>query len=119
VASWIPCSDGFIEADVVRWSEAVWKTGRRKGGRPVKFGERSVTAQVGRIDGEWVLLHVVEGRVTGEKQGRTITEVRKKGQEIRRKRHSIERGTPERLRWSDESARAAVASRFLAKSIGP
>jgi hypothetical protein len=36
-----------------------------------------------------------------------------KGENIRRKRRTIERGKPERLLWSDESARAIVASKFL------
>jgi len=69
---------------------------------------------VARIDTRgWVLLHVAESRVTEETQGRTVTEVLKKGDAIRRKRQSIMRGNPERLAWSDESARAAIASRFL------
>lgn len=118
MAKWIPCSSGFIEADVVRWNEAVWKTGRRKGSKPVKVGARIVTAQIIRIDAsDWVFLHVVESRVTEEKQGRKVTEVLKKGQEIRRKRSTIKRGKPERLPWSDESARANLASRFLGKGL--
>ena len=118
MTKWIPCGSGFIEADVVRWTEAVWKTGRLKSSKPVKVGERVVIAQVVRIDsGEWVFLQVVESRVTEEKQGRTVTEVLKKGQEVRRKRSTIKRGKPERLPWSDESARANLASRFLGKGL--
>ena len=29
-AEWIPCGSGFIEADVVRWSEGVWEKPRRR-----------------------------------------------------------------------------------------
>jgi hypothetical protein len=61
--------------------------------------------------GGWVSLQVLESRVTEEADGRRITDVLRKGQDIRRKRHSIERGGPERLRWSDEGARAG---RFFA-----
>ena len=114
--NWIPCSSGFVEADVVRWLEAVWKTGRRKGSRPVKVGERIVIAQVARIDAhDWVFLQVIESHVTEEKQGRRVTEVLKKGQDIRRKRKTIDRGKPARLRWSDETARGALISQFLGK----
>jgi len=34
---------------------------------------------------------------------------------VRRRRRTIERGNPERLLWSDESARAALNSKFLGK----
>jgi hypothetical protein len=116
MAEWISCSDGFIEADVVRWTEAVWKRGRRKGSRAMKVGERLIIGQVERTDAsDWVFLQVLESRVTKETQGRSVTEVLKKGQDIRRKRRSIERGEPERLRWSDETARGALVSRFLGK----
>ena len=35
--------------------------------------------------------------------------------EVRRRRRTIERGNPERLLWSDESARAGLKSKFLGK----
>jgi len=118
VSEWIPCSTGFIEADVVRWTEPVWKRGRRKGSRPVKVGERLVVAQVAGVEaGGWALLQVIESRVTEEKQGRRVTEVLRKGQDVRRKCTTIKRGKPERLRWSDESARANLTSRFLGKGL--
>jgi hypothetical protein len=114
MSKWIPCGDGVIEADVVRWRDAVWKRSRRKGSRAVRIGEREVIAQVLRIaPGDWVSLQVIDSRVTEEKQGHIIREVLKKGQEVRRKHGSIKRGKPERLAWSDESARAALASKFL------
>jgi hypothetical protein len=93
VATWIPCGEGFIDADVVRWTEAVWKRGRRKGRRAVRVGARSVTAQVARIDTQgWVALHVIESRVTEEAQGRSVAEVFANGQELRRKRSTMTLG---------------------------
>ena len=66
VTKWIPGSGGFIEADVVRWNEAVWKTGRRKGSKPVKVGERIVTGQILRIDaGDWDFVRDRERRYEG------------------------------------------------------
>jgi len=51
-AEWIPCGSGFIEADVLRWSEGVWgKPPRRRQGKSVHIGERAVVAEVLRIDG--------------------------------------------------------------------
>ncbi|MGD0519833.1 MAG: hypothetical protein ABSA48_01135 [Terracidiphilus sp.] len=42
-----------------------------------------------------------------------VSTLLRKGENIRRKKRTIERGKPGRLLWSDESARAIVASKFL------
>ena len=113
-AKWIPCGNGFIEADVVRWKESVWeKRSRRRNARAVNIGERVVTAEVVREDAEgWLHLLTRACALSSEKPGRKVT-LLPKGENIRRKRRTIERGKPERLLWSDESARAIVASKFL------
>jgi hypothetical protein len=49
---WIPCGSGFIEADVIRWTEGIWRKPRRRRGRSVHMGERTVVAEVLRDDGE-------------------------------------------------------------------
>jgi hypothetical protein len=42
-AKWIPCGNGFIEADVIRWKESVWeKPSRSPTARAVNAGERIV-----------------------------------------------------------------------------
>lgn len=114
MAKWIPCGDGFIEADVVRWTEGVWeKRSRRRNARVINVGDRMLTAEVLREDAEgWVYLLTRACVVSSEKPGRKVA-VLSKDQEIRRKRRTIERGKPERLLWSDESARAILASKFL------
>src|ERR1700722_6081497 len=58
MTKWIPCGNGFIEADVVRWKEIVWeKRSRRQNARAVNVGDRVVTAEVLREDAEgWVHL---------------------------------------------------------------
>jgi hypothetical protein len=114
VTKWIPCGNGFIEADVVRWKEAMWeKSSRRRNARVVNVGDRVVTAELLREDAEgWVCLLTRACEVASEKPGRKVA-VLPKNQEIRRKRRTIERGQPERLLWSDESARAILASKFL------
>lgn len=38
-AEWIPCGSGFIEADVIRWTEGVWRKPRRNRGRAINIGE--------------------------------------------------------------------------------
>ena len=116
MAKWIPCGNGFIAADVVRWKESVWeKRSRRRNARAVNVGERVVTAEVLREDAEgWVHLLTCACAVSSEKPGRKVT-LLPKGQEVRRRRRTIERGNPERLLWSDESARAVLTSKFLGK----
>lgn len=110
---WIPCGGGFVEADVIRWKESVWKRPKRGRGRAVNVGDRMVTAEVIRDEDGWVDLLVRGYAVVHEKTGRKVVEVLAKGTEIRRKRSTIELGNPERLPWSDETVRAILVSRYL------
>jgi len=112
-AEWILCSSGFIEADVIRWSEGVWRKPRRNRGRAVNIGDRVVIAEVLRDDGEWVDLLVRDCTVTSERSGHPVAPLAKNAP-VRRKRHTIAKGKPERLLWSDETVRALLVSRLLA-----
>jgi hypothetical protein len=111
MAVWIPVGDGFIEADVIRWKEPVFKN--RRHGRPARLGERLVTAEVLRDDGGngWVDLLVRRSEVLSPAPGRNPCDVLlpEKDTETRRRRGTILKGDAERLEWSDESARASVA----------
>ena len=112
MAVWIPVGDGFIEADVIRWKEPVFKNRQR--GQPTRTGERLVTAEVLREadrDG-WVCLLVRRSEVLTSWQ-RSDVLLPAKDQETRRRLRTILRGNPERLTWSDESARAIVAGQSL------
>jgi hypothetical protein len=107
--------DGFIEADVIRWKEPVFKN--RGYGEPVRVGERLVAAEVLREadkDG-WVYLLVRKSEVLSVKTSWLLSDVHlpPTGKETRRRLRTIVRGNPERLAWSDESARAIVASQYL------
>jgi hypothetical protein len=123
MAVWLPVGDGFIAADVIRWKEPVFRNQRR--GRPARLGERLVIAEVlceggkseaagGGGDG-WVHLLVRSSEVVAARIGWNVSDVLlpTTGKETKRKLWTIVRGNPERLTWSDESARAVVASRFL------
>jgi hypothetical protein len=115
MAEWIPVGDGFIEADVVRWKEGIFERRGLKKERAVRVGDRLVTAEVLKKadkDG-WVCLLVRGCEATWAKPGRFGMAPLPKGKEIKRKKTSLIRGKVERLLWSDESARVAVASRFL------
>ncbi len=111
-AEWVPCSSGFIEADVIRWSEGVWQEPRHAWGHAVHIGDRVVIAEVLRNQGEWVDLLVRDCIVASEKPGHKVLPLAKNAA-VRRKRHIIEEGNPERLLWSDESVRTSLVSRFL------
>lgn len=113
MTEWIPCGDGFIEADVIRWKEGVWeRRGPRQGGRAIKIGDRLVIAEVLREAEEkgWVYLLCRGCEVVSVKMGRKVALV-KKGEELRRKRTTIARGRPGRLAWSDESVRARLVGK--------
>jgi|SRR5579863_3802077 len=110
-AEWIPCGSGFIEADVIRWTEGAWEK-RRHRGRAVNAGERMVTAEVIRDKDGWVDLLLRGSTVVSEKPGWLLKPL-PKNLEVRRRRGTIERGNPERLLWSDESVRAGLNSKGL------
>ena len=100
---------------MIRWKEPVWQKRRRLRGRAVNAGERMVVAEVLRDRGDgWVELLIRGNTILSEKKGWVLTPLAK-GTQARRRRRTIERGHPERLRWSDESARAALNSNFLGK----
>jgi hypothetical protein len=114
MARWIPCGAQFVTGDVVRWVEPIWGPRHRKTGRSLPIGMRRLRAQVLECDEEWARLEIVprgcilkafdgyEGMVGKPLQG-----------EIRRRRGPIGEGAAHRREWTDESARALVASRFL------
>ena len=115
MAEWIPCGDGFIEADVIRWKEGVFDRRGPRGARAVKIGDRLVIAEVLRDCEEdgWVYL-LIRGCEVVDERGQKKVPSLKTGEETKRKRHTICRGKPERLYWSDENARAVLTkSRFL------
>jgi hypothetical protein len=115
MTKWIPCGKGFIEADVIRWKEAVWeKRSRRRTARAVNAGERMVVAEVISDKDGWVELLVRGCTIVSEKPGWLLKPLAT-NIAVRRRRRTIERGNPERLLWSDESARAGLNSMFLGK----
>lgn len=108
MADWIVCKD-FIEADVIRWTEAVWERRSAKA-KALKIATRRVTAEVLRDDAAgWVRLLVRNCEIL-ERFTRKDAGHLRDGQEIKRKRPTITRGKPQRLVWSDESARAALVA---------
>ncbi len=111
-AEWVPCGSGFIETDVIRWREGVWKKPRHLRGLAVNIGDRVITAEVTRDEGGWLDLLIRDCAIASQKPGRKVS-VLAKNLEVRRKRHTVERGTPERMRWSDETARASLVNKFL------
>jgi hypothetical protein len=99
----------------VRWKETAYNPRRTRRGRALRLGERLVTAEVlqGPDSKGWVRLLVRQCETLVEFTTRKLP-VYLNGAEIKRARKTIMRGKPERLLWSDESARAVVSSKFLA-----
>jgi len=115
---WIACPEGFIAADVIRWSEGVWGRRGPGKGRAFKIGDRDVTAEVieGPDDDGFCLLLVRDCKIFSEEPARCKLG---KGIELRRKVATIQRGEPERMRWSDEDSRMVVRSPFLGPEAVP
>lgn len=76
-----------------------------------------VVAEVIRDSADgWIHLLIRDSTVLSEKKGWVLRPLPKDTQ-VRRRRRTIERGNPERLLWSDESARGALNSKFLGKRL--
>lgn len=102
---WISCEDRFIESDVLRWVESVFEERRKK---LVRVAKLRVTAQFDRVDGDYIVLTVGVVEVLEDRSGGRKALKFKVGDEIRRKRSTVEKGRPERRLWSDETARLKV-----------
>ena len=108
--NWMPASKDFIEADVIRWIEAIWsdkKRGRGKNARNVLIGKQQVTGQVTKIDDKFVHVKVI-GAVMIEKDGAKPSHLRIEGTIIRKMPATLLKGELERLPWSDEENRAHI-----------
>lgn len=116
MTEWVSVGGGFIQADVIRWKEGVFeRRGPRRGGRAVLAGDRVMTAEVLKEadrDG-WVYFKVVRCDLGVSRIHRRPLVPVKVGTEIKRAYRTIMNGKPERLLWSDENARAMLASKFL------
>lgn len=104
---WLRIETQPIHADVIKWVEPVFYYPKRKNGRSSKIGTREVTAEVLKIEGEWIFLLVLSCKKITEPTLRDV-ELFKAGQEIKRKIATVVRNHPERLLWSDESAREEI-----------
>ena len=112
---WSKCGKHFAAHDIIRWKQAIWPDAKRKRGKrkAVKKGERRTTAEVLEIDDRgYVRLCVLKDEEISNTYGVPL-ELFKKDDVIVRKRETIEKGNPERLDWSDETARPHTVSRFL------
>jgi hypothetical protein len=104
--NWESAEDGFIEADVIRWVEALWPPKRgKKQSRPI--GQQEVIGQITSIDGDYVSVKVMQAKNTENRIGKVLA-VHKPDSIIQKKKDSLMKGSPERLLWSDETARTAL-----------
>jgi hypothetical protein len=112
VEQWISASEGFIQADVIRWTEGIYAKRRRKNAKSPRLGERQVTAEVlEATDDGWLKLLVLGSVITRDNYAGSRLPPLNTGEQIKRARKTVMRGKPERLLWSDETARASISER--------
>lgn len=109
--TWTLCPSPIV-ADVIRWKEPIWAPPAGKRGKPAAIGEQMITAETIAL-GNYLQLHVLAVEQLSLKDGyerkyETKVIKVKVGDNIKRKKSTIERGDCHRLLWSDETARAAV-----------
>lgn len=109
LGEWVSAAEGFIEADVIRWTEGIYEKRRGKKGKSRRLGERLVAAEViEATDDGWLKLLVRACTVTKDDFSKARLPPLRAGEIVKRARKTVERGGPERLLWSDEEARNAV-----------
>ena len=105
-------------SDVIRWTEPIWPEQKRrrrrlKGAKVRPNGEQRVTAQLLELDSrEYLRLMVLKAEIVSNPDGMPLKAF-KKGEIIVKKRTTVERGSPERLKWRDEAHRSTEISDFL------
>ena len=114
MAEWVPIQDDkLIAADVIRWKEGIYSPSKTRKAKAARLGDRLVTAEVLKEpDAEgWMHLLVLKCDTLTEFSVRKPPAISSQTK-IKRASKTIMRGNPVRLLWSDESARAAVITRF-------
>jgi len=112
VEQWISAREGFIQADVIRWTEGIYAKQRRKNAKSPRLGERQVTAEVLEVTNDgWLKLLVRASVITKDDHAGSRIPPLNTGEQIKRARRTVERGKPRRLLWSDETARASISER--------
>jgi hypothetical protein len=103
---WIPCEDNFVVSDVIAFTRAIWPETRRKRTKARPLGETRVTAQILEIDSRgYVRLSILKDEITRNEHGMPLR-LLKKGEIVVKKRATITRGKPVRLKWTEEAVRA-------------
>ena len=109
LGEWVTAQQGFIEADVIRWTENVYEKRRGKKSKPHCLGERQIAAEVVEATSDgWLKLLVRACAVIRNDYADSVIPTLRPGDTIKRARRTVEKGKPERLLWSDESARDQV-----------
>ncbi len=111
LGKWVSATDGFIEADVIRWTEGVYEKRRGNRGKSRRLGERLVAAEVIEATNDgWLTLLVRACTITKDDFSGTRLPPLILGDIIKRARKTVGRGKPHRLFWSDESAREIIVA---------
>ena len=110
---WVPATDDFIAADVIRWIEPVWsdkKRGRGKNAKHVMLAKQQIIGQIEEIDSDYVSIKVISAEIIVEGEKKTYRPLlpREIGSIVRKKPATLVKNGIERRLWSDESARKAV-----------
>lgn len=109
MGEWVSAADGFIEADVIRWTEGIYEKRRGKKAKARRLGERQVTAEVIKATADgWLMLLVRACVITKDDYAGSAIQPVRIGETVKRARKTVERGKPDRLLWGDEEARHSV-----------
>lgn len=106
---WKEEGKGFLESDVVKWTEAIWAPNRRRKQRK-PWGKQEVIGQITAVEGDLLSLTILKSEIKESHIGADL-KPHKVGAIIRKKRETLMKGKPERLLWSEEAVRAALTDK--------
>ena len=99
-------------------TEGVWHPTPEKKKRHPRLGTRRVTAEVlTPLNSKRFVISVIDEQILNNKFGGKLQPY-PKGVPVYKNRRTVVRGLPERLAWTDETARARTVTRHLAARQG-
>lgn len=103
----------LVISDVIEWTETIWPARKpRRKSKPKPLGKQKVTGQITGIEGDFVTFTILRSAII-ENPDRADIKPHAIGAALTKKLHTILKGEPQRLHWSEEDVRAALLEDIL------
>jgi hypothetical protein len=108
--NWDSAVGELVLSDVIEWTETIWPVRKpRRKQRPKPLGKQKVTGQITGIEEDFITLIILKAEIT-DNPHRADIKPHQVGTAITKKKQTILKGEPQRLRWSEEDVRTALVN---------